>query len=148
MEEATISVTFDLQMLWLIHSSLQAEERERLRREDEATCRAAYPPPLLGLSDKVAEGILFAEEFDEPTVVLQLTRSECLVVDSTVPDDAKTVDGAPIGRTVHLLQFAARRGLQAGRSSLPSFYSSLSKVEFVDSTNGDDADAYQDTDSD
>lgn len=104
LEEETVSADFSLEILWLMH----AHVRHEVCRTDDWK----YPPASVSLSDKIAEAILFCEEFEETVAAIQLTHHDCLVIDACVPDDAKSVGGEAIGRTTQLIQFAARRALR------------------------------------
>ena len=102
--DETVSIDLTLEELWLMHSVI--------RHDIARSVDWSFPPSSISLSDKIAEAILFCEEFGETQAALQVTRHDCLIIDACVPDNAKSVDGWSIGRSIQIIQFAARRALR------------------------------------
>ena len=105
-EPETVPVLFTLEELWL----LQSVVRHEIPQQESWS----NPPASLALNDQLAEAILMCVEDEISEVALVLSRSDCLVLDATVPQNAKNAAGSPIGKSILVKSFMARRALAGG----------------------------------
>jgi len=73
-----------------------------------------FPPASLDLNDQVAECLLRCHEYSLSEGALVLSRGDCLVIDYTVPQTAKSPAGVPIGKNILIKSFRARMQLLDG----------------------------------
>ena len=106
MSQPTACAVFSVDELWLLQSVIRHETPQM------ETWR--FPPASLELNDQVADALLRCEEHALTEAALLLTRADCLAIDHTVPQGAKSVAGLPVGRTVLMKSFRARRELEDG----------------------------------
>src|SRR4051812_43095259 len=91
--------------------------RQYIRHEIQAVDTWHSPPASLELNHQIAHALLVLKQAlddkDESrtTYVLDLTMHDCLVIDACVPQDAKDVNGIPIGLFILLKSFQARERL-------------------------------------
>lgn len=95
------SVVFTLDELWLMRMYVRHEiaSVEQWR---------AFPPASLELNDAIAGAILFCHNHGLKEASLLLSRGDCLILDFLIPQDARTADGQPIGKSLLLKTFEAR----------------------------------------
>lgn len=106
MDTSTASALFSLEELWLLQSVI----RHELAQGDQWK----FPPASLELNDQVADALVLCEEHKLGEAALILSRGDCLVIDYCTPQGARSVAGLPIGRTVLLKSFIARRAIEDG----------------------------------
>lgn len=95
--------TFTLEELWL----LQAKVRHEMAHQGE--WKSA--PANLELNERVAMAILFCEDNGQPDACLELSLDDCLAIDYVVPQEAKDVNGVPLGKPILRKSFRARAKL-------------------------------------
>ncbi len=100
------SVILSLDELWLLRSVVRHEVSEQRNWQ--------RPPANLDLNGRIARAVLRCEELHASEDMLPLTTDDCLVLDYVVPQDARDVNGRPIGKALLLKVFAARRSLEDG----------------------------------
>ena len=113
MSQPTACAIFTLDELWLLQSVV--------RHETAQMDSWRYPPASLALNDQIAEALLRCEEHSLAEAALLLTRGDCLGIDHTVPQAAKSAAGLPIGKSVLMKSFRARRELEEGQPPAESF---------------------------
>jgi hypothetical protein len=99
-------VTFTLGELWLLHAVV--------RHEMQGQDAWRFPPASLPLNEEIACAIDACEGAGMADYTLALTRGDLLVLDYTVPGDAKDANGAAVGRSILRKVFRARRRLAEG----------------------------------
>lgn len=104
--EERVSVTFDTSELWLLRGCV----RHELVNQDTWK----YPPASADLNDQIAEALYHVETLALTDGALRLSWGDLLVLDYTIPQDAKDVNGKPIGRSILVKSFAARAQLRRG----------------------------------
>ena len=121
MSQPTACAVFSLEELWLLQSVIRHEvaQQESWR----------YPPASLGLNGQVAEALLRCDDHALPEAALLLTIEDCLAIDSTVPQGAKSAAGVPVGRNVLMKSFRARQELQDGPPMVASFEEGPTQAE-------------------
>ncbi len=106
-ESITVSMLFTLDELWLLQSVV--------RHEVEHLDQWHWPPASLDLNDQIAHAIDFCTTSPPATEApLLLSKGDCLILDYTVSQSLKDVDGNLLGRNILLKSFAARRQLEEG----------------------------------
>ena len=109
MSENTTSAVFSVDELWLLQSVIRHEMAQMEQWK--------APPASPSLNDQVAEALLFCHENDLGEAALLLTRRDCLAIDFSVPQGAKSPAGVPIGKSVLLKSFRARTELEEAWSA-------------------------------
>jgi hypothetical protein len=102
----TVSTLFTLDELWIM--------REVVRHEHENQELWHFPYADLEFNDQIAAAILFCVENAEAEAPLLLSRGDCLILDHSVNLTHKDKDGLPLGKSILLKSFAARRTLRDG----------------------------------
>lgn len=110
MSEQTASEVFTCEELWLMQSAIRHEMAQGEQWK--------FPPASLDLNDQVAEALLLCDENHLVEAAIILSRGDCLVIDYCVPQTAKSASGAPIGKSVLLKSFRARRTIDGGPGTL------------------------------
>lgn len=104
----TATAVFTMEELWLLQSAIRHEvpQHEQWRT----------PPGNPDLNDQVAESILRCEELALSEAAVVLTWDDCLAIDYCVPQAAKSPGGLPIGKSVLLKSYRARKAIRSGES--------------------------------
>lgn len=102
----TATAVFTQEELWLLQSSI----RHEVPQHDQWHTAPASPE----LNDQVADSILRCEELALSEAALMLTWDDCLAIDYCVPQAAKSASGLPIGKSVLLKSYKARKEIREG----------------------------------
>jgi len=120
---ATTCAVFSLDELWLLQSAI----RHELPQQDAWR----FPPVSLSLNDEVADAILRCDEAGLSEAAIELSRADCLAIDHCVPQGAKSAAGLPIGKSILMKSFRARRDLDEGHHSLAHEPENLSREDIA-----------------
>jgi hypothetical protein len=102
----TATAVFTQEELWLLQSSI----RHEVPQHDQWHT----PPGSPELNDQIVESILRCEELALCEAALILSWDDCLVIDYCVPQAAKSASGLPIGKSVLLKSYKARKQMREG----------------------------------
>ena len=119
----TTCQVFTVEELWL----LQAVIRHEMAQQDSWR----FPPVSASLNDEIADALVRCDEAGLGEAALELTRADCLAIDHCVPQGAKSVSGLPIGKTVLMKSFRARRDIDEGHHSLAAEPDTLSREDIA-----------------
>ena len=104
--DRTATALFSQDELWL----LQASIRHEMPQHDQWR----IPPASAELNDQIAESILRCEELGLGEAALLLAWDDCLAIDYCVPQAAKSASGMPVGKSVLLKSYRARKAIREG----------------------------------
>jgi hypothetical protein len=102
----TAAAIFTSEELWLLQSVVRHETAQQEQWRN--------PPASLDLNQQIAESILRCDELALGEAPLVLSYEDCLVIDYCVPQTAKSPSGAPIGKSVLLKSYRARKAIEDG----------------------------------
>jgi len=100
----TTSIVFTKEELWLLHKCI----RHELPNLDQMK----NPPFNYELNEAISTAILFCHENEVDEAALILNIKDLLAIDSTTPQDAKSSNGALIGKNILLKTFKGRKELR------------------------------------
>lgn len=103
MDAETTPVTFSVEELWLLQDAI----RHEAPNEEEEWKR---PPTSLSLNTDIAYALVACHKHSLSEYTLMLSAGDCLAIDWTMAQDAKTPEGGD-GRIILLKSFEARRRL-------------------------------------
>lgn len=106
MSQQTTSIVFSCDELWLLQSTIRHEVAQMEQWKN--------PPASASLNDQVADALFRCSELNLTEAAILVTRGDCLAVDYCVPQGAKSASGAPIGKSILMKSFKARRELDEG----------------------------------
>ena len=102
----TTPEVFDLGALWLLQSCIRADV------PNLETWR--WAPCSIELNDQIADAILLCEDKGQTEAVIELTRHDCIAIDSLVRADMKDASGRLVGKELLLKSYRARQRLAYG----------------------------------
>ena len=106
MSQPTASVVFTVEELWLLQSCV--------RHEAAQMDAWRFPPASLALNDEIADALVRCDDCGLTEAALLLTRADCLAIDHTVPQTAKSAAGVAVGKSTLMKSFRARRDIDEG----------------------------------
>lgn len=102
----TATAVFTQEELWLLQSAI----RHEVPQHDQWHTPPAGPE----LNDQIVESILRCEELSLCEAALVLSWDDCLAIDYCVPQAAKSASGMPIGKSVLIKSYRARKAIRDG----------------------------------
>jgi hypothetical protein len=106
MSQPTTSIVFSCDELWLLQSTI----RHEVAQMEQWRVAPASP----SLNDQVADALYRCTELNIGEAAVLVTRGDCLAIDYCVPQGAKSASGTPIGKSILMKSFKARRELDEG----------------------------------
>jgi len=131
-------VVFTVEELWLLQDAI----RHETPNQEEEWIR---PPSDLDFNNEIALALVVCYRHQLPEYTLMLSMGDCLAIDYTVAQDAKTPEGAD-GRVVLFKSFEARRrllGLDDENEAVGNDYS-FEQVSNLDLSEVEDANTVTD----
>jgi hypothetical protein len=97
--ENPIPVEFTLDELWCMRAYVRHESGQRWD--------GRYPNTNLAFNRTIAEALLFCEDTKQDRAFIEISKEDCMVIDSVIPQDAKSANGVAIGKSILLKSMRA-----------------------------------------
>lgn len=98
-----VATVFSLSELWVMQSFV--------RHESGSQWQGQYPNTSIELNDAICAAILLCIENEQDEAAILLRKSDCYLIDSVIPANAKDTEGRLVGRPILLKTYSARADL-------------------------------------